>query len=325
MNNISSPARKWYNTLTFIMLGIALFGAIPMGFCESLEGFFLIYFIIYLSVLIFSLIFLCAAFPFVRKAEIRFFKNKFNIQNMEKSVNFNLRKEDFIFYTNGIEIELKKDKIINLLDKSKYPYNKFKIYASYQCWFAGEIYQIYINFENEEQIFSLKLDSVLYSIIKYYNIPVEHLEDVLNECENNLNNFFNSKKLKEEALERKSEEDLNEILEPVLNLFEDKASYSDYEVIIKYHNDFIIKYDFSINTMYINDKYYYDVEEQDLLETLSEINNDEYFIIEYKSKRLSSTPYFKFLYKNKTDINKIRKSNNIVKIFDINGLIYDKK
>lgn len=325
MNDIISPIRRKYNILVLVMLGVVLFGAIPMGFCKSLEGFFLVYFIVYLSIIVSLLIFVCVAFPFVRKAEIKFFINKFNIENMGKLVNFNFKNEDFIFYVNGIDIELKSDKIKNLLDNSEYPYDKLKIYASYQCWFAGEIYKIFINFENEEQTFSLKLDNVLYSIIKYYNIPVDYLEDVIKECENNLNSFFKSKKLKKQAWERKLKDDLNETVEPVLKLFGGKASYSDFEVNIKYHNDFIIKYDFAMQTMYINEKYYYDVEEQDLLETLKEINNDIYYIVEYKSKRLSNTPYFKFLNKKKTNVNNIRKSNNILRIFDIHSLIYNKK
>ena len=244
MNDIISPVRRKYNILVLFMLAFVLLGAIPMFFCKSLEGFFLVYLIVYLSIVVSLLIFVCVAFPFVRKSEIKFFINKFSIENMEKLVNFNFEHDDFVFYVNGIDIELKRDKIKNLLDDSEYPYDKLKIYASYQCWFAGEVYKIFINFENEEQTFSLKLDNVLYSIIKYYNIPVDYLDDVMKECEDNLNSFFRSKKLKKEAWERKLKEDFNKELEPILKLFGDKASYSDFEVIIKYHNDFIIKYDF---------------------------------------------------------------------------------
>lgn len=325
MNDIISPIRRKYDILALAMLGFVLLGAIPMGFCESLEGFFLVYFIVYLSIVVSLLIVVCIAFPFVRKAEIKFFKNKFNIENMEKLVNFNFKNEDFIFYVDGVDVELKNDKIKNLLDDSEYSYDKLKIYASYQCGFAGEIYKIFINFENKEQTFSLKLDNVLYSIIKYYKISVDYLEDVMNECENNLNIFFKSKKLKKEAWERKLKEDLNESLEPILKLFGEKASYSNFEVNIKYHNDFIIKYDFAMQTMFINERYYYSVEEQDLFDFLSEINSDMYYIVEYKFKRLSTTPYFKFLSKKKTDVNKIRKSNNVLRIFDIHSSIYNKK
>lgn len=67
MNDIISPIRRKYDTLVLIILGFVLFGAILMGFCESLEGFFLVYFIIYLGLVVSSLIFACVAFPFVRK------------------------------------------------------------------------------------------------------------------------------------------------------------------------------------------------------------------------------------------------------------------
>ena len=80
-----------------------------------------------------------------------------------------------------------------------------------------------------------------------------------------------------------------------------------------------------MQTMYINEKYYYSVEAQDLFDFLSEINNDKYYIVEYKIKRLSTTPYFKLLNKKKTDVNKIRNSKNVLRIFDIYSLIYNKK
>ncbi len=325
MNDIISPIRRKYDILALSMLGFVLLGAIPMGFCESLEGFFLVYFIAYLSIVVSLLIIVCIAFPFVRKAEIKFFKNKFNIENMEKLVNFNFKNEDFIFYVNGIDVELKNNKIKNLLDDSEYSYDKLKIYASYQCGFAGEIYKIFINFENEEQTFSLKLDNVLYSIIKYYKISVDYLENIMSECENNLNTFFKNKKMRKEAYEKQLIEDAQETVDAILKLFGDKASCSKLVLDIKYHKNFIIKYNFAKQTMYINEKYYYCVEEQDLFDFLSEINNDMYYIVEYKIKRLSTTPYFKFLSKKKTDVNKIRKSNNVLRIFDIHSLIYNKK
>ena len=325
MNDIIAPIRRKYDILALAMLGFAMLGAIPMGFCKSLEGLFLVYFIVYLSIVVSLLIVVCIAFPFVRKAEIKFFKNKFNIENMEKLVNFNLKNEDFIFYVDGIVIELKNDKIKNLLDDSEFSYDKLKIYASYQCGFAGEIYKIFINFENEEKTFSLKLDNVLYSIIKYYKISVDYLENIMSECENNLNAFFKSKKMRKEAYENQLIEDSKETVDAILKLFGDKASCDKLELKIEYHKNFIIKYNFVKQTMYINEKYYYSVEEQDLFDFLSEIYNDMYYIVEYKFKRLSPTPYFKFLSKKKTDINKIRKTNNILRIFDIHSLIYNKK
>ena len=47
----------------------------------------------------------------IRKKYIEFFKNKFTIENMEKFVNIDLDKEDFIFYCNNTDIEFKNNKI----------------------------------------------------------------------------------------------------------------------------------------------------------------------------------------------------------------------
>lgn len=324
INDILSPVRKKYDIFSLSILGFALIGAIPMGFCEKLEGFFLIYFIIYLTIIIVSIILLCIAFPFVRKSEIKFFKNKFSIENMEKLIDFNFEKDDYFFYVNGIYIELTSDKIKDLSNGNDYPYITFKIYATYQCGFAGEIYKVFINFENENQSFSLQLDSVLYSLIKYYKIQVDYLDNVLDECENNLNIFFNDKKLRKQVKERQIFEEFKETVEPYLKLFGAKAYFSDFVLNVIYHNDLNIEYDFRKEKMYINETYYYNVEEQDLFEFLSQINNDKYYVIEYK-KRLSDTSYFKLSNKNKTDINQIRKIKRVLSVVDINYTVYKKK
>ncbi|MBQ3158155.1 MAG: hypothetical protein IJB98_00500, partial [Clostridia bacterium] len=185
--------------------------------------------------------------------------------------------------------------------------------------------KVLIIFENDNQYYSIKLDNTLYSLIKYYNLNVDNLDNVLRECETNLKTFFKSKKLKKEAIERNKTEYFNNIVSDILKLLKEKADYSNYELTIKYHKDFIIKYDFAMQTMHINEKYYYNVEEQDLFDFLNEINNDMYYFVEYRTKRLSITPYFKLINKKKTNIDKIKKSNKIFKIFDINSLIYNKK
>ncbi len=199
MNDVISPVRRKFDVLVLTILGIAFLGAIPMAFCEKLEGFFLIYFIIYLTLVVMSIFVLLILYPFVRKCEIKFFTDKFNVDNMEKLVNFNFNEEDFFFYV-GKDIQLTTNGIKDLLNEKEYLYSDFNIYATYLCGFAGEIYKIFINFENKEESISLKLDNVLYSIIKYYKIDVKSLEDIMNACESNLNTFFKSKKLRKDTL-----------------------------------------------------------------------------------------------------------------------------
>lgn len=135
--------------------------------------------------------------------------------------------------------------------------------------------------------------------------------------------FFRGNNSRKEKIEKQIMEDFHEITEPILNLLGERVILYNFVLEIKYHDDFIIKYDFEKQTMYINEKYYYNVEEQDLFETLSEVNSDRYFIVEYKFKKLRRIPYFRFLSKKNTDANKIRKTKNVLRIFDINGLIYN--
>ena len=209
MHNNISPVKKRYDNFALIIMGVTLLGAFPMVRFENLEGFALVYFIIYLSTIFLSILAMIIAFPFIRRAEIEFFKNKFTSENMEKFANIDLDKEDFIFYCNNTDIEFKNNKIIDLLTGNEYLYDKCKIYAFHQCCFAGEIYKIFVVFEADEQIFSLKLDDRLYSIIRYYNISVENLADEMSQCENNLKAFFKDKKLRREALERQKIDHLN--------------------------------------------------------------------------------------------------------------------
>ena len=154
---------------------------------------------------------------------------------------------------------------------------------------------------------------------------MEDLDIVLNNCEKNLKTFFKSKKLRKEAVDRQVEKNFNEDIKPILALYGDKATVSNFNIKIRYHDHFIINYNYTESNIYINEKLYCFVEEQDLLEFLTAINNDEYYIVEYENKHLTSTPYFKFLSKKKANIDKVKKTDNISRIFDINGLIYSKK
>ncbi len=319
------PIRKKYDIINLIALIPVLLGAVPFLFCKKLEGFFLVYFIVYISFDFLFMIYMWIGYYVVRKAEIKAFSKKFSVENMDKSVNFKFKKKDFIFHVNGIDIELQNDRIKNLKDDEEYLYKDLKIYATYQCFFAGEIYKIFINFQSENQTFSLKLNSALYSILKYYKINVEDLDIVLNNCEKNLKTFFKSKKLRKEAVDRQVEKNFNEDIKPILALYGDKATVSNFNIKIRYHDHFIINYNYTESNIYINEKLYCFVEEQDLLEFLTEINNDEYYIVEYENKRLTATPYFKFLSKKKANIDKVKKTDNVSRIFDINGLIYSKK
>lgn len=318
-----SPVRRFYNACALIILAITVIGAIPLGFCEDLVGFFLVYFVVYVSLVVISIIIMCICFPVVRKKEIEFFKNKYSLVNMEQNIDFNLNKEDFVFYANDRYIEFTQSGIKDMLTQEEHFYKSFAIFATYRCDFAGEIYKIFINFEADDFSFSLKLNNKLFSIIKFYKIYVDKLEDVLTHCESNLDAFFRSKKLQKQAIKLSIDDEFNKIYQPILKLFADKAYCSDnYIFFVKFHDDFIIKYDYKEEKMYINETFYGDVEGEDLLEFLIEINNDEYYFIEYNKANFLRVPlYFKLLHKNETDINTIKKTANIVRIFDINNLI----
>ena len=97
MNDNIPPIRKKYDLFLLIFMGLVLLGAIPFGACDKLEGGFLVYFIVYIALTVGTIITISALFPYVRKKEIEFFKNKFNIENMNKSISFDFKENDYIF------------------------------------------------------------------------------------------------------------------------------------------------------------------------------------------------------------------------------------
>ncbi len=98
-------------------------------------------------------------------------------------------------------------------------------------------------------------------------------------------------------------------------------------ITISYHNDFVIEY--LVQSMYINNEFYYDIEEQDISDFIREINNDKYVFIQYKHKHLQIYNLFdlgkrmKFMLVNKKKFNpaKIKHKKDVEKVFDIHGLI----
>ncbi|MBE5746341.1 MAG: hypothetical protein E7359_03535 [Clostridiales bacterium] len=196
MNNNMSPAKRKYDIFILLYLVFSFLATIPLFFCEKLEGFYLIYFILYVSLVVIFLTILCIYFPIVRKLDIKYFKNKYSKKNFDNLIIYNFKEEDYIFYANNIDFKFTKNGLKDLLNNKEYSYNSLNIYATYECGFAGEIYKVFINFEKENLFFSFKLNNILYSLVKHYKIQVNNLEKVLNECENNLKNFYKDNSLR---------------------------------------------------------------------------------------------------------------------------------
>lgn len=101
----------------------------------------------------------------------------------------------------------------------------------------------------------------------------------------------------------------------------------DDTLILIFHKSFEMKVVFSggyFNT-YINDKFDYNIEEQDIYEYIEEIINDTYVFIEYKSKKgFFKRRYFDIVLKSKFSMNGFRSNSKIVKsIFTIKDVLFD--
>lgn len=323
MGQLIAPQRIKYDYSILLCIGLTILGAIPMGFCKSLEGFFLIYFVVYISFVVLSIVLLLILFPYVRKKEIEFFSKLYSTDFLDKHIFAEIEKEDnFTLPADKTDIQFFAEKLKILNTGKECSYQDVHMYANYQCNYTGEMYKVFVYFVHEDEVYTFQMGELLYSLIKVYNLKVENLENVLNNCEQNIKNFLKDKQAKKEAYERNKKEDLQKVCEPILKALGEKATFQNYELTVNYHNNFVINYDFSTQKFYINNKYLSFVEEQDLLEFLLEIDQDAYYIVEYQNKTLHG--YFKFVTKRKHDFATIKKSKNTSKIFDINTTLYTK-
>lgn len=98
----------------------------------------------------------------------------------------------------------------------------------------------------------------------------------------------------------------------------------DFEIILKIHDNFIVKTD--PTGTYINGKFFYDIEEQDLLESYCEFITSQQIYIQFKSRRIfhmfpQPLKYFK-IYSRKKSIAGFKYNKKIDAIFNNKELIY---
>ncbi len=105
-------------------------------------------------------------------------------------------------------------------------------------------------------------------------------------------------------------------------IFKDKITINDNEIILKIHDNFIVNYnDYNI---YINNKLYSKVKEKEIFDYFYDfLMNDEIIYIQYESLKLK-TKCFKMINKSNYSYKKL-KGKNIELIFDNKKLIYSKK
>ncbi len=193
-NERIAPSKKRFICFIIIATIIMLVGCLPMCFFgEELKGASLIYVIAWLVYVVAYIILMFVLFHVVRRKEILFFKHKYSVENMEKSINYDFDVEEELLCFKGEEFVLTDVGLQSLATEKTYPYKSYNIYAEYECFSADEIYIVFIVFENKEHRIIRKLDYRIYSLIKLYDIKVNNLDSVLNECENNLNKFFKIK------------------------------------------------------------------------------------------------------------------------------------
>lgn len=110
---------------------------------------------------------------------------------------------------------------------------------------------------------------------------------------------------------------LEEVVYYLDSFYKDKYYIDDNCLLLNVNKHFIIKVVFNgYYHVYINDVYYYNIDGQDIVESLNEIALDEDYVIQYKRK-------IRFVPKSKFKISKYIKKKNIKMIFDVNNIIFD--
>ena len=107
-----------------------------------------------------------------------------------------------------------------------------------------------------------------------------------------------------------------------------KVTFNNCEIILKIHDNFIVKN--KGNYTYLNDKFYYDIEEQDLLDSLCGfVEDNDTIYVQYKHYHLGlnfdHSGYFKEIKRSKYSFRKLRHKKDIELIFDNKGVIFSRK
>ena len=107
-----------------------------------------------------------------------------------------------------------------------------------------------------------------------------------------------------------------------------KVTFNNYEITLKIHDDFIVKH--KGNYTYLNDKFYYDIEEQDLLDSLCGfVEDNDTIYVQYKHYHFGfhfgHSGYFKEIKRSKYSFEKLKHKKDIELIFDNKGVIFSRK
>lgn len=100
----------------------------------------------------------------------------------------------------------------------------------------------------------------------------------------------------------------------------------NFVIALKVHDNFIVKTYIALQKTYINDKFYYDIEEQDLLECYCAFVQDDSIYVQYSRRRVLSYldlahRYLK-IFRSTNKIEKYKNNKNVEMIFSNKELVY---
>lgn len=188
----------------------------------------------------------------------------------------------------------------------------------------------YISAEEIEKLAG-EVDQMLEQKKNYYKV-LDFVYEKLTEVKGDIEKKYCKKMVNDIFINMGFADEVNEFIEnPILK---DKIGVDFYDAILTLHvhDGFVVKSNMGAGKTYINDKFFYDIEEQDLLECYCEfVTDDKTLYVQFLKKKILGLiflepymSYFKTYRKKAGRVEKLKEKKNVEMIFDSKEILYKK-
>lgn len=188
----------------------------------------------------------------------------------------------------------------------------------------------YISAEEIEQLAS-EVDQMLEQKMNFYKV-LDFVYEKLTKLKGDIDKKYCRKLVSDIFINMASIDDLNEFIEnPILK---DKINMNlDYRMLtLHVHDGFIVESNLVAGMTFINNKFFYGIEEQDLLESFCDfVTDNKTLYVQFSKKRILGLffldpymSYFKTYRKKVGRLEKLKKKKDVEMIFDNKEILYKK-
>lgn len=188
----------------------------------------------------------------------------------------------------------------------------------------------YLSAEEIEKLAG-EVDQMLEQKKNYYKV-LDFVYEKLVEKKNDIKKKYCKKIVYKIFLDKSLADEFNDFIEnPILK---DKigVDFDNAVLTLNVHSGFVVKSNIGAGKTYINDKFFYDIEEQDLLECYCEfVTDDKTLYVQFLKKKILGLfflepymSYFKTYRKKDGRLEKLKKKKDVEMIFDNKEILYKK-